>query len=292
MRVIVINNKDYFYMIDNMFRKETMWHEQFVSLPKALKLLNDSDISNIELTPYLPEGYYCLTKKLKYYFTIIKNLQENDKLFDRVKNTKELKYLKKILGNTLYGTKKSNLHEGTPLPRMKDIMTLCMNDKTVFPDDVYHAWTIPKIMNNLPNHFTGNPNLVELAYLTGEIECLVAGCETNILYREHATISGCCSFEAIPPKIIWNVDKELQILGEKLIDKFNDLYEKQVLKPNEHNAGLFDRFAEKPRVARLGYQIDTKEHYYWILDSEGNVFGLYDTKSITTESYLKEENNG
>lgn len=280
---IIINNKDYFYMVDNIFRTETMQSEQSELLPKALKLLKDSNISSNELKPYLPEGYYYETEKLKQYFTIIRNLQENEDLFDKVEKTDELKYLKRILGSTLYGTE-GEKDKKTPLPKMKDIMTLCMGDRMVFPENEHHAWTISKIMDNLPNCFTGNPNLVELAYLTGKIECLVAGCETNILYRATVTISG-CSPEIVETKLIWDVDKEVQTLGEKLIDKFNSLYGKQVQKPNKHNMGLFNRFPQKPRVARLGYQEDTREHYYWILNERGKVFDVYSTSKITTESY-------
>lgn len=283
----IINNQDYFYMVDNIFRAETKYSEQFELLPKTLKLLKDSNISNDELKNYLPEGYYYETDKLRQYFTIIRNLQENEILFDRVKKTNELKYLKKILGSTLYGIEEEK-NKKTPLPKMKDIMTLCMSDGIIFPQNEHHAWTIPKIMDNLPNYFTGNPNLVELAYLTGKIECLVAGCETNILYRATVTISGCCP-EKVETEIIWDVSKEVQILGEKLIDKFNNLYKKQIQKPNKNNAGFFNRFAEKPRVARLGYQEDTGEHYYWILDKKGKVFDVYSTSKITTENYIQKE---
>jgi hypothetical protein len=284
---IVITNKEYFYMIDNTFRTETMQSEQFELLPKALKLLKDSNISSNELKHYLPEGYYYETEKLKQYFTVIRNLQENEDLFDKVEKTDELKYLKRVLGSTLYGTEVEK-DKKTPLPKMKDIMTLCMGDRMIFPENEHHAWTILKIMDNLPNCFTGNPNLVELAYLTGKIECLVAGCETNILYRATVTISG-CSPEIVETKLIWDVDKEVQTLGEKLIDKFNNVYEKQIQKPNKHNMDLFNRFPQKPRVARLGYQEDTREHYYWILNERGKVFDVYSTSKITTENYIQKE---
>jgi len=282
---ITIDNKDYFYMVDNKIRDTMMEFEENKLLPKTIKLLEDSNIEQLtEFKIFPTEGYYYKTPKLSGYFNIIRNLQENKSLFSKVKNTNELKYLKRIIGSKIFGSVKSDRYPNSPLPRMKDIMTLCMEDEKVFPTLAHHPWTIPKILDNLSNHSTSNPNLVELAHLTGETECLVASCETNILYREDVYISGSIIILR-EPEVIWNVDEELQKLGEKLIDKFNKLIHSNLDKPDKYNFGNFDREPELPRVARLGYQMNTEEHYYWFLDENRNVTDVYTKDVITTESY-------
>ena len=275
-------------MIDNKLRETMMEFEQKKLLPKARKLLKDSGIDElIELELFPIEGYYYKTKKLSNYFNIIRNLQEYEPIFDRIENTKELKELQIITGNKLFGSIKSERYDNSPLPRMKDIMTLCMEDKKLFPEYKHHPWNIKKIMNNLLAFYTGNPNIVELATLINKPECLVAGCETDILYREDVMISGCAS-PFLLPEIVWNVDKEVQNMGINIINRLNELTNNNIPTPTEYNNGYYDNLAETPRIARLGYQKNTEEHYYWILERNRDVRDLYTKDIITTESYKNE----
>ena len=284
---IVITNIDYFYMIDNTLRDELSKFEETL-LPIARKVLKDSGIDEIvELELYPTEGYYYKSKELANYFNIIRNLQQNEEIFERVKETDELKELKRITSNHLFGSIKSDRFENSPLPRMKDIMTLCMEDKKLFPELTHHPWNIPKVIKNIQDFSTGNPNIVELASLINEPECLVAGCETNILYREDVIISGCASM-LLSPEVIWNVDEDVQDMGMNIIKELSIFIDKHIPLPNKENFDFYDTTPEIPRVARLGYQRNTKEHYYWILDSERNVSDLYTTDVITTESYKNE----
>lgn len=279
---IHIGNKEYFYMIDNQIRDTMMKYETEVLLPKAVRLADESDITT-DLKSYPIDGYYYKTSELKQYFNIIRNIQENERIYRKIKDTKDLRFIKKIVGSKLFGSKRSN-RTTSPLPRMKDIMTLCMNDKELFPEYAHHPWNIEKVMLHLKDYATGNPNLVELAYLTEEVECLVAGCETNILYREIAIISG-SAIRWDFPEIVWDVDDEVERLGCKLIDGYNKLIDSKMEAPDKYNCLRFDREPEIPRVARLGFQRNTKENYYWILDWNRSVFDVYTTEEITTESY-------
>ena len=72
---IVIDNKDYFYMLDNKIRDTMMEYEQNTLLPKSEKLLKDSNIKGVEMELYPIEGYYYKTPKLSNYFNTLRNLQ-------------------------------------------------------------------------------------------------------------------------------------------------------------------------------------------------------------------------
>lgn len=269
---------------------------------------------------YPVEGYYYKTEGLKKYFQLIRNLQENEDVYSKINlESKEIKDLVWLLRNTVWGTVPSQRTK-SPFPRQKDILTVTMDALQIKP-----MWTIPNILSTLKDWATGVPNLVELAYLTKDIRCLTAGAETNALYREFAVcFSGCIGSIARPLKIVnvyhWKVSEDVQSLGEKLVDKYNEILNKFVtniapvtdytpsaipqgsrmlwpmetrknpkllIGPTEQNqeSMLSIQELETPRVAMLGLCKDDGQYYHWILDND-KVTEAWSNGMITTENYI------
>ncbi len=295
---IHITDYNYFSMIDNQVRSEYTLCEEYTLLPLVENLYKINGISTEDIKHYPVEGYYYKTKGLTRFFQLIRNLQENNDVYDKVNlQSKEAEDLKWLLGNSIWGTVESK-RSLTPFPRMKDILTHTLNSLLFKPN-----WTIENILKTIDNFATGNPNLVELAYLTNDIRCLTAGAETNALYRE---ISFCCSgamigsFEKIVDIYHWDVSEKVQNLGEKLIDKYNEVlnkFQKEIsesndyrksmtssrdlklsechritpkllIKPTIENHNDFNNKLEFPRVAMLGQCLDDGQYYHWILDND------------------------
>jgi len=320
-----IDDYNYFSMIDNQIRSEYTLCEEFTLLPKILKLYEDNGISSKEkdLVHYPTEGYYYKTPGLTRFFQLVRNLQENPSVYKKIKPSIEVDELVWLFGKSIWGTVVSERSK-TIFPRMKDILTHSLNYLQLAP-----LWTIPNIMDTLPKFATGNPNLVELAYLTGDIRCLTAGAETNALYREMGfCMSGCCVISA-PPKDVyryhWDVKENVQSLGEKLVDLYNEILNKfqkefagpsdgktsytaslkttyimlpgmssdtyvrklpkLIQKPTVENHSSFKNNLESPRVAMLGQMLDSPMHYHWILDND-KVTEKWAAGVITTENYI------
>lgn len=320
-RYYEVSDYNYFSMIDNQVRSEYVLCEEFTLLPLVEKLYKDNGIdSDLEKLIHYPiEGYYYKTKGLTKYFQLVRNLQENPKVYKKVKPSQIVEDLKWLFGNYIWGTIASERSE-TIFPRMKDILTNTLNSLQL-PE----LWKIDIIMSKIHEFATGNPNLVELAYLTGDIRCLTAGAETNSLYREMSfCASGCMSIGFIPPKIVnvytWKVSEKVQSLGDKLIDKYNEViikFQKEIadskdpksssiprkgftvfkqfsrdipkllVKPTEENqeSMLLNQDLESPRVAMLGKLLNSPMHYHWILDNN-KVTEKWAEGVITTENYM------
>ena len=165
--------------------------EEFLPLAKCL--LEKCNVTLDELKNYPIEGYYYETENLSLYFKILRNLQHNKNVIEKLVDCEELEQFKKICNNDLFGLEdpKGRGGEG-PLKRRYDILTRTMENLGVFPDqnNVPRPWTIDRIMKGLSTEYGNRTNLVELAYLTGDPRCLCAGAESNSLYRMFACISG------------------------------------------------------------------------------------------------------
>ncbi len=290
-QIVEITNKDFFNMIDNQVRTKFADFEVNEILRKAVIVLVKSKITFEELLDYPVEGYYYKSLQLRKYFKIIRNFQENKKIFDRVDiECEEFKYIKNITDKELFGKEKSDRMESMDgitsiLPRRYDIIALTMRDENTNDPNSIHPWSMEVIINNLENKFTNTPNLVELAYLTKEKECLVCSAETNSLYRDFVCFSGCFIGEEPIIEYVWKVDKNVEDLGKRTVDEYNKISEKiNIITPDLKNHLSLDKNAEKPRVARLGYVDSTGEWYYWILNNDGTVTEEYTRMEKTTES--------
>lgn len=274
---ITINNVDYFHMIDNEIRPAMMDYETKQLLPVAQNVIGD-----LETQEYPVEGYYYKTPELTEYFTIIRNIQENKKIYKEI-NTKtdEFQRLYDFTDRTLWGAVSSDRTK-SPLPRRYDILGLTLKsfEDPIKGPFVKRPWTIDKIMDRIKDFATGTINLVELAYKIGSLECLVAGAETNILYREITHITGSSGTN---PEIIWNVDPEIEEFGKKLLDEYNNLIGTNIKSPTPNTYWNFNRYPELPRVVALGYVDFTGEYYHWKLDSLRNVTDFYSGELHTTE---------
>lgn len=315
-----VDDYSYFAMVDNQVRSEYALCEEYTLLPMVKKLYADNGISIEEkdLVHYPTEGYYYKTEGLRKFFQLVRNLQENPTVYNKVdRNAPEVGELIWLFGNTIWGTVASKRSE-TIFPRMKDILTHTLNSLQLKP-----LWTIDNIMKTIHSFATGNANLVELAYLTGDIRCLTAGAETNSLYRE---MSFCCSGCYIAPKKTitkrfydWKVSEKVENLGDRLIDKYNEVlgrFQKVLANPDDkrisaiprkgvfayagtrnepkllikpkldnHESMLSNQDLESPRVAMLGACLDDGTYYHWILDND-KVREQWANGVITTENYI------
>ncbi len=290
-QVIEITNTDFFNAIDNQVRAKYAMFETGSLLPIVEKLLKDSNIDFSELLDYPVEGYYYKSEPLKRFFKIVRNLQENDVIFDRVLiDSEEFKYIKDITDRELFGKVRSGRREQSGqkpsiLPRRYDIIALTMSGEDLFEVSSTKPWSMENIIKHLDKKFTNTPNLTELAYLTKDKACLVCAAETNSLYRDFVYISG-CSFFPLQKQYIWKVDKDVEDLGRRTVEEYNKIINNgmKIIMPAVDNIQFLDTTTEKPRLARLGYVEYSGEWYYWTLNTDGSVTEEYTTQEKTTES--------
>ena len=289
--VITITDVDYFFMLDNQIRPSMMKYETEVLLPKAKRVLELTGVKVEDLQPFPTEGYYHETEDLRLYFQIIRNIQHNKEVYKKVQDSEDLRDLQKVCHNDLFGIedplKRAN---DSPLKRRYDILTLTLEDPTIFPDHNTNPcpWSIKRIMDGIGQQYKNRTNLVELAYLTREPKCLCCGAETNSLYRAIATTSGSYSLHASEPTYVWKVSPEVEELGRRIAGAYNNLIGMYVIAvPTLGNHTTFKKAPKVPRVALLGYVIASQQYYHWILDWTMRLTEIYSTNIITTESYTK-----
>jgi hypothetical protein len=296
-QVVEIDNTDYFYMLDNQIRPAMQAAEGGVFLPIAKRVLANAGVELTDLKDYPVEGYYWENDNLRLYLKILRNLQHNSDVYEKVKDSEELRFLQKVCNNDLWGIEDPHGRENkSPLKRRYDILTITMEDTSAFPDHdkTPRPWTIAKIMAGLKKNYANRTNLVELAYLTNDPKCLCCGAETNILYRMFACVSGsyCCQ-AMLEPTYEWKVSPEVEDLGRRIVTAYNEMLQNEIIvAPSLENHLKFTKTPKLPRVAMLGYVTETDEYYHWILTNYGDLEELYSKNIITTESYVKSINEG
>ena len=292
---IVLDDADYFYMMDNQLRPAMQAAEVNVFLPIAKRVLDKAGVSVDQLKDYPTEGYYWESDNLRLYLKIIRNIQHNEDVYEKVIDSEDLRFLQNIYNNDIWGIEDLHSRENkSPLKRRYDILTITMEDKNIFPDHNTNSrpWTIERIMAGLRKNYNNRTNLVELAYLTNNPKCLCCGAETNILYRMFACVTGSCSNQAIAFHTYeWKISPEVEELGNRLVAAYNELlHTDAIVAPTLKNHIKFTKAPKLPRVAMLGYVTETNEYYHWILTNYGDLEEIYSGNIITTESYIKSMN--
>ncbi len=281
---IKITDTDYYYMIENQIRSEMPKFEVGIMLPLAEKLLKFSNIRNNELVDFPVEGYYYKTEGLRRYFKILRNLQHNKDIFNKISGGDLIWSLQQICHNPLFGEEKEypvDDWKDAPLKRRYDILTLTMEDKELFNPNEPRPWSIDRILTGLDKYFKGRVNLVELAFLTGNPRTLLCGAESNSAYRMYAMITGCYYAER---EYVWGVSSNMEWLGKKVIDAYNTLIGSSMVVPTIFNHQSLNNKPELPRVAQLGKVLTTNEKYFWVLDKNDYFYDKYTQETITTES--------
>jgi len=304
MNKLVITDTDYFFAIDNHIRDT--WNgwagfEADILLPVTEELLA---IHPVKMEDYPTEGYYWKSDALKKYFNNVRNLQSNesiamlpDEQLNKITNNEKFRALKFVTDNLVFG-----LEQAPPsslftklLPRRRDILSACLAS---FPMDVTRPWHMDEILKKIPKFTYGAPNLVELGYLTGNVLCLTAAAETNILYREMVGCSGFAGFRG-PDVIIWEVNPAVETMGKELIRNYNIMMQVVLKKlemkpaknytlvvPTPDNITAFECHPELPRVAHLGWvesiPPDPLMYYFWVANLVGEVKDFYSNLLITT----------
>lgn len=286
---VKITDVDYFYMVENEIRNSMKKYEVGVMLREAQQVLSESGVSFSELVQYPVEGYYNESPCLKTYFTIIRNLQENEQIFDRInKKSKSLDFLWKVISSPIFGKliiSKNNPKTKEPvLPRMSDIVTETMSDKDLFNSESGNPWNSEDIILGMSRYFSlDKTTLVSLAFFTGDKKCLLGACESNSLYREIVYFTGCCLNMV---EYEWRVSSLMQKMGEQLICDYNKLIGSSIEAPTIFNHLKFNKNPKYPRQIVLGKVLTTNQYYYWKVD-KNNVFSEGYTDSLVTTEELQ-----
>lgn len=268
--------------------------------------------AGFEIGNYPIEGYYYETKELEMYFKCIRTLQEK---FTE-KKTANIKKLHNIYTNPIFGLEKSrrtaidmehgNINESpVTISPVKD--PIYYASRKAF--ESYRKWTIDNIMKNIDRDKLGTC-LVGLAILVDDdnkkkkynpiATCLA--CETTVLSREKLAIK--ISFKA-PEQIDWKVSKNIEEYGKKVIDGYNNLFEKNNFKEKleyitpDNILGILERADSVIRCVNLNYIDDngSKLYYHWAIKPKKKIkkgastIDLYkvvdflDDKIITTKDW-------
>ena len=146
-QTIKIDDTDYFYMMDNQIRPAMQAAEVNVFLPIAKRVLDKAGVSFDQLKNYPIEGYYWENDNLQLYFKILRNLQHNEDVYKKVKDSEELRFLQKVCNNDIWGIEDPHKRENkAPLKRRYDILTITMENVSIFPDHntTPRPWTIAR----------------------------------------------------------------------------------------------------------------------------------------------------
>jgi len=306
---LVIDNEKYFAMIDNQVRKLFAKFEADQCLQWAEWVWNEAGKPDLKEFPI--EGYYYKSDALKRYFTLIRNFQQNEEVYKKVKESPWLENLRRVLHTEIFGTEvpagEYYPWPDAPLKRRWDLLTYTMSDKSIFNEYAVHPWDIPSVMSAVKKKARGLRNLPELAALIGSPELVCASCETNSLGRMYACLTGSLCCPPPPPRFIWQVSPEVEELGRAICALYNEVTTPfavqywgntyTILAPTIELCQLSDMgrlspamdwTVEYPRVCHLGYVIIPDLNYFWILDNNGNLTDLYQKEMLTTEQYRKQ----
>lgn len=294
---ITINNREYFLAVANTVRANMKEYEQETLLPAVKKIIFDDIKAKREsLKEYPIEGYYWETNRLKEYFQLIRNLQTNEDIYEKIQRRSSDEYylIKNFLSNDLFGNRVTS-ESHSPLRRRDDIVTETMNNKEYFNLYEPHPWhSIDHVISKIiPDKIT-SPSLINLGCLINENECIITALETNSLYREIAYATGSYLLGGTEEnEYIWNVSPAVEEMGSEVIEEYSDLIKKEILKPNASNIWMHKFQLNEPKIALVGEIILTKEFYHWVYLGGGRCFDFYDDGINTTEmlaqDYLKYE---
>ena len=279
---IIVDNRIFLIGLDDLFRKKQSRFEIKTLLPIVEDVQKDL---HIKIRNFPIEGYYNETEELRKYFTLMRNLQQEEK--DREKEITNNEAFHKLLsytGSSLFGTSiRNNL-----LPVGKDPLAKAL--KILYPD-----WTIKSIVDRAYKYAlkSDDYSLAGMASLIKDEVAITALRESTVLYSE--MMVGAAWFPE-PPKIVyeWVIDKELQKRANRFINEFNSLTGLKLPNALPKNAEVFYHAYENInilyRCVRIGANEEGKKFYHWAIDKQGDnyfVKDFWDTKVWTTEMFRK-----
>lgn len=276
-----ITNYDYYNMVENQIRSAMQLYEVGIMLSVLESFVEKF---NIVVKEFPPEGYYYKTPGLKRYFNISKTLQETErtKEIDESYDYDYLNIIYPYFNDSIFGFTYSNRQKDYLLPKRVDLLTV-VAQKIADKDQLNpRVWKANEIFEGIKNSQYVNIDLILLALKTEDIRCVTFAAETNNLYREIAYVTGC--YPGNNQDFIWDVSKELSLLGEKLIQRYNNKLGSNIISPNIHNHFTLNKIAETPRVARIGKVEETEENYFWIVNRQGVFEERYTREDLTTNS--------
>jgi len=268
--------------------------------------------AGFDIGNYPIEGYYYETKELERYFRCIRTLQEK---FTE-KKTANIKKLHGIYTHPIFGLEKGRR---TAIDMEHGDQNLAPVTVSPVRDPIYYAskkafksygtWTIDNIMKNIERDKIGTC-LVGLAILVDDdnkkknynpiATCL--SCETTVLSREKLRVK--TSVKA-PEGIDWKISKNIEEYGKKVIDGYNELFEKNNFKEKlgyitpDNILGILERADSIIRCVNLNCVDDNgrKLFYHWAIKPKDKVkkdattidaykvVDFMDSKIVTTKDW-------
>lgn len=286
IKYLTVNDFEFIIGLDGFYRKNMMKYESKIIFP----LLNDMIKElNIELENFHIEGYYCKTKILSKYFTIVQNLKKIDiekiNLFEKYSGYNKLI---EIFCSGLFGEYK---YSDKIIPSIKDSINIALKNISKaqynFKIILDYAFELLQDKQSL--------TLVELGILLKNPIIVTALCESTVLYREVEMLG------TIIPKYeyIWNVSKKIEEEGNRIIETFNKICPYKIPICNENNVKkYFNEFIDNEinyRCVRLAIDENGK-NYHWAIkwnriNKNYEFKEFWDEKLWTTEDYKKNSNS-
>jgi len=286
--IVYINDFEFIIGLDGFYRKNMMKYESKKLLPLLNKMVNKL---NINLKNVVIEGYYYETEELKKYFTIVQNLKNIE--IEKIEIFKKHEGYNKLIELFCSGLYGEYLYEKNIIPIVNDnlnktlikINKIQYNYKNIL-DYAYEEIKDKEILT-----------LVEMGILTKNPIIVTALRESVALYVEPVMLG---IFEPPKNKYIWNVNKNIEKAGNKIIEMFNNICPYKIPVGIKENAELFyDEFIENNICYRC-IKIVTDENglnYHWaIIGDEYNkkyeFKEFWDKKLWSTEEFKKNYKKG
>ncbi|MBI5064940.1 hypothetical protein HZA97_01775 [Candidatus Woesearchaeota archaeon] len=302
-RTIVVDDLTYFRALDYSVREAMKAFE--TSLVEAA----EQTVSDIEakVGSYPVEGYYHETENLTRYFNAIRTLQDPVNFSEKV--TDNIKLFNKIYTHPVFGLK-----QAMPTALNKDaywkdhepvVVSPVIDPVTIATQKTYPSWTFDTIMTAIEGQELGTC-LVGLAALVDQNNkvdgkynpvATTWARETTVLSAAKFVARSCMPSK---PTIDWQVSKEVEEYGTKVLAGYADLIEnnsltRNVRRPYEVNEKTISALlsnSENPRRCVHLCTDDKKNHYHWAVAVDNNgkyrVVDFYAKKIVTTKEYQKD----
>jgi hypothetical protein len=278
---IVINDFEFIIGLDGFYRNNMMKYESDDLLPLLEKMVKQLNIclDDVEI-----EGYYYLTKELKKYFKIVKNLKNIS--IDKIEIFKEYNGYNKLIDifcSDLYGEYKFDKYI---IPSVNDILNQALKsiDVNKYNYEIILEYAYKLLQNKK------KITLVELGILKKDPIIVTALRESAALYVD-VVIAG--DPEPVEYNYTWNVSKEIENAGNEIINTFNKICPYKIPYGSKENAEIYyNEFTDNKinnRCIRIA-EDDNGLKYHWAIKynyytGKYKFEEFWDKKLWTSEKY-------
>ncbi len=299
MEKIIVDDLTYFRALDHSVRDAMKIFET------SLADVAEETVSDVgvEVGDYPVEGYYHETPQLTRYFNAVKTLQDPDNFSEKV--TDNVRLFNKIYTHSVFGLKQAmptalNKTDVQWKDHPPVVVSPVIDPVTIATQKTCPNWTLDTIMTAIEVQELGTC-LVGLAVIVDQ-KNKVNGKYNPVATtwaRETTVLSAAkfiCTSARSEPEIDWQVSKEVEAYGKKVLAGYADLIEnnsitRNVRRPYEVSPktirGLLFRADDPERCVHLSTNLDGS-HYHWAVVEENGKYRAVDfneARIITTKEY-------